>query len=562
MPKIVDKKTPKKTKKQPPKDRPVKYPEVAVQVAAGDQALTIEKMKEMLGWEEETEDVKFGPDYHLTDRNGNKIRLRNSTHNRGFDQRLGEKYMYEHLNKRWQVNGEPRILGKYGEVISGQHSMTGAVLAEQERQKDGKWEENWPGPVTMSTIVVVGIEETDEVVNTVDTGKPRSLADTIYRSEYFADLPPKERTKTSRACDWAIRLVQLRIGVEDAFNPRKSHGASLAFLDNHLTLPKCVRHVCEEDKGGAVSDIVTPGYASALCYLMAASKTDPDQYVNRVREGDRREKYLDLSMLKKALEFWALAGKKETPELRALRDRLKNYASRKDSLGNLIEVSLEEKIAVLILAWQCFSEGKVPTLKDVTPRYEPAKDDDSPPLLKDPPRLGGIDMAGDEEKVDVTETEDEEDKPEHEKLKEELEATRTDRVKALVKQRAEEKKAQKEAMKNAEPATNGKAMSPADEIRQQFAPLYEANPGKVIFFKSRTSGGLTCIDGDATKVSKVLGSPATKDPGGFVRFTVNKADAKEKLAKLLDEGMAIAVAEEVVSGMKEKSVKVSDYKPE
>lgn len=571
MPPIKSKKS-----KKVQQDRPVRYPEVAATVASGENALSQEKLKDLLGWQKETEEVKFGPDYHLTDRNGAKVRLANSTHNRGFDQRLGEKYMYEHLNKRWMVNGEPRILGKYGEVISGQHSMSGAVLAEQERLKDPRWQENWPEPVTMSTIVVVGIEETDDVVNTVDTGKPRSLADTIYRSAYFSDLAPADRKKASSLCQWGIRLVESRTGVEDAFNPRKSHGASLAFLDNHLTLVKIARHVAQEDKGGNVSSVITPGYASALCYLMAASKTDPDQYVNKTREGDRREKYLDLSLLGKAMEFWALVGKPETPELRAVRDRLKSYAKRdKDSLGNYIEVSLEEKIAILTLAWHAFAEGKVPTLKDVTPRYE-SGEEGAPPMLKDPPRIGGIDMFGDHEEPDVTEqdddgegeqeateesTEDGNEEPPHEKLRKDLEATRPDRVKALLAKRAAEKKAKRAEMAEAVPPTNGKAQSVADEIRADFAKLKAGHEDKVIFAKSKTSGNLTCIDEDADKVAKALGQKVTEE-SGYKSYVVKNGEVKTTLAKLIKKGLKVAVAEKVTSGFKNESVRVDDFTAE
>jgi hypothetical protein len=37
---------------------------------------------------------------------------------------------------------------------------------------------------------VYGVREDDDVVNTVNTGKPRSFADVVYRSKLFQKLPP------------------------------------------------------------------------------------------------------------------------------------------------------------------------------------------------------------------------------------------------------------------------------------------------------------------------------------------------------------------------------------
>lgn len=582
MPKIEEAptatKTPPKGKFKPKKnklaeERKVVHPELSAWECWGDKAITPEVAKEILGWEEETEEVKFGSDYHLADLTGKKVRLRNSTRNRPFSTALCLVYVQELLNRRWQINGETVVIGKFGEVISGQHRLAAVVLADQKRQAEVRWEENWgEGPVTLSTFAAVGVEETDEVVNTVDTGKPRSLSDTVYRSEHFADLVPKERNKASRACDWAIRLIQLRMGIKDAMNPRKSHGASLEFLANHLTLRRLVRHVCEEDKGGNISNLLTPGYASAVAYLMAASKSDPDTYVNKAREGNRLEKHLDLTFLDRAESFWRLVGKEGDPNLKAVRERLKLYAKRKDSLGKEIPVSLDEKVAILKLAWDVFAkEGKIPTVAQVTPKYLPGEDGDENPVLKGDYRLGGIDLGDehDEESADEEEEEDGEKSPED--LRKELEATRPSRVEnrkaELVKERNDklkaakaERDAKKSQMADAEPPTNGKVQSVTDQIREQYAAVAKDHEGKVLFFKSRSSGGLTTIDDDAVKVAKILGPAATKDPTGFTRFTISKADAKSKLAELLADGAEVVIAEEVPTGKPgEKTTKVTPY---
>ncbi len=405
------------------------------------------------------------------------------------------------------------------------------------------------------------MDESDEVVNTLDTGKPRSMADTLYRSEHFADLPPKQRKTASKVGGFAIKMLWARTGASrDPFSAIGTHGAFLQFLDDHLTLRKCVRHVIEEDAAGKVSDVLSPGYASAMMYLMTTCKSDPAQYLVKAKEGVRSEKHLDRSMLDRAEDFWRLVGKVDTPDLRAVRDRLKSYAKRVDEDGLPIPVSLEEKMAIITLAWITYAEGRNPTLAEVTPKYHPAKDDHTQPLMKDPPRLGGIDVADDEE-----EEEDEADPVKD--LKADLEATRPDRIKERYEQRKKEAKEEKDAKKaqmaSAEPATNGKPKSPTEEVREQYAAIAKDHPGKVIFVRSRTSGALTTIEDDAKRVAKVLKEKVTNDGNGLTRFVVAKGEVDAKLTKLVKAKVKVAVAEEVPTGkIGEKHVKVTDYVPE
>ncbi len=522
---------PRKPKKTPAPEREVRHPQPVTAEAWGDAALTSDKAKELLGWEEVTDNY-----YQLTDRDGKKVRFRNSQHNREFKIALADTYVQEILNKRWQLSGSSIDIGQYGEVLSGQHRLAAIVLAEQDRQKDPRWAENWPDQVTLSTWVHLGIDESDVVVNTIDTGRPRTLSDTIYRSEHFADLEPKKRAKASRACDWAIRLVQLRIGVKDAFNPRRTHGASLEFLDNHLTLRRAVRHVCEEDSDGKVSEVITPGYASALLYLMAASKTDPDQYLAKIKEGDRREKYLDLSLLDRAEEFW-LALAQGAEELRAVHKRLANYASRKNSLGQPIPVSLEEKIAVLALAWKVFAEGGTPELKDVTPRYHPAENEDDPPLLKDTPLLGGIDLGEDhdEEAADVEEDGDEgaeEEEDPVEAKKAELDSTREQRIKDEEQRIKGEQKANQQA----------KAAHKDD-----FDKLQAEHPGRFVLYRSK-SGGYIAGGEQAEELIKLLRLASFSRNNGSVRAIMPDKRLEEAVAKLHEAGHPVTVLEEKLMG--------------
>lgn len=533
MPKISEAnqtpKAKKSKKKAPAVERPIKHPAPAAVEAWGDKAITVEKMKEILGWREGTAEF-----YHLKDRDDKYIILDNSTRNRPFSMSLAEMYVQEHLNKRWRLNGENLIIGKYGEVISGQHRGAALILAEQDRVKEPRWQENWPDTITMSTFVAVGVEETDDVVNTVDTGKPRSLSDTIYRSEHFADLPPKPRKRASSMADWCIRMLWQRTGAQaDAFSPRRTHGASLEFLDNHRKIRQAVRHVLEEDADGGISAVLSPGYSSAMLYLMAAGKTDPVKYRAKAEEGQRSEKYLDFSLLDKAMEFWLLLGQEGSDISKSVSHKIKQLNRRQNADGEMIPATLDEKMIVVTYAWLAFLDGKEPKF----PREED--------LLKNPPLLGGIDLGedGDDGEVDSDDDEADEEDPVEAKRKE-LEATRPDRV----KQRYEEIKAEKEQVKEVKAAH-----------KDDFAKLQEENPGQFILYRSK-SGGYVAGGEQGEEAIKILGLKSFSRNNGSVRAIFPDKDFSMNLTKLQAAGKAVTVIEEKIVGQdREKKLVVTRH---
>ena len=148
-----------------PDGRPVKYPEVVTENMFGDTPLTVERAKELLGWEEVPDDEKKAQ-AAFVDLTGKPVRLRNNTRNRPFYMSLALTWAQEVLRKRWSgpngngktVNGETIIFGRTGEVISFQHRGVGLVFAEQMRTGPdaARWAEFWDGPVVMDTIAVFG----------------------------------------------------------------------------------------------------------------------------------------------------------------------------------------------------------------------------------------------------------------------------------------------------------------------------------------------------------------------------------------------------------------------
>jgi hypothetical protein len=169
----------------------VLYPEPTCELCLGDTAITVDKAKDLLGWEEEEEDgPTFGEFYtkELAKAYGRKVRLKFNVANRPIYPDVFMRLRQEHLNRRWQFNGEPIIIGRCGHVLNGQHTLISLILAEQERTgpRAQHWSLYHDKPITMDKAIMYGVSEEDSVVNTMDTCKPRSLADVIYRSPYFA----------------------------------------------------------------------------------------------------------------------------------------------------------------------------------------------------------------------------------------------------------------------------------------------------------------------------------------------------------------------------------------
>jgi len=364
------------------------YPEVEVRLHQGGEALVVDNMKQILGWTEEPEGAKWGSEYTLKDLEGKKIRLENNPTNRPFRMSLAKRYSAEILRKKWALNGETLIVDRMGHVQSGQHRGAGFILAEQDRKKNVEYWKTaygWKGPVVLETLLVYGISEKPEVVDTLDIGQKRSLGDVIFRNQDFGDLGERDQKKVSNMLAGATRLAWLRSGglnVSDA--PAFLHSEALDFIETHTTLHEDVLFVFNEDGGSGVdgrkiSFYISPGYAAALCYLMGAAKTSPEAY--------ETEGSIDTSLQSKAQEFWTLfalgAGlEKKNPIL-----VLRNLLPKIDASGAM---GRDEIVSSVIKAWNLWIDGKEATVKDV--RVKKTKNEAGKMILAEEPRIGGLDV--------------------------------------------------------------------------------------------------------------------------------------------------------------------------
>lgn len=369
-------------------ERRIVYAEVGVQLYNGDTPLTSQEAKRLIGWQVEDEQSNFGSNYDVMDREGKKVRLLNNSRNRPFDVALATTWESEVLKGHWKLNGESIILGQYGTVVSGQHRLVALILAGQAWSKEP---DRWPAWPTfepnMECLIVTGVDESDDTVNTIDTGRPRTLADVIYRSELFSNLKPFERADVATVASHAVSFIWNRVGAGKSLYNRakRTHTDAMEFLDNHKRILACVKHVQKNNDDRKIGRWISPGYAAGMLFFMGSSSSDFDKYHTRDLPS---EKGLDWSNWDRACDFWAeLANGSKAFD--AARSQLTPKASENGAVGT---ISKAERIATLAKAWQCFVSQKPITARSIALDY--STDEDGYPTLAESPTFGGID-AGD-----------------------------------------------------------------------------------------------------------------------------------------------------------------------
>lgn len=394
----MNKPTPKVDPTAPAK--PPKYPELRIEICKGDTAITMEKAKEMLGWETEADyvaklkavdanlnedSVKFGGDYFLTDRQGNKVRLGNNTRNRPWGEGVSLAYMQDILKKHWALNGETIIIGVNGRILSGQHRLIALIFAEQERTKDesaAHWAEFWDCPCVLECVVAYGVEESAHVTRTLDNVKSRSLSDVIFAdTEMFGQYKAVERKTVARMLDYSVRFLWSRAGEnKDQWAPKRTHAESLDFVDRHPRLKECIRHVFDADKGeNRIGKYIYPGHAAALLYLMGHAGTSHDDIEDYMVKRPTDEKGLKWGQFKKAKMFWTdLAN--DAPELKNLRLARRPLPNDTDGFSGFVFAeaddgggSFDERVGMLIRAWEAYKVDQPIDVLELT--YESATDD-------------------------------------------------------------------------------------------------------------------------------------------------------------------------------------------
>jgi hypothetical protein len=369
--------------------------------------LTAEKARAFLGWKQSPDSSKPFTDYLLKDRRGIPTRCYNIDKQRPLYAAVANQWMGEILGGHWNgdggdTNGESIIIGRTGLVIDGKHRLIGLVLAEQEWLKHPDKYPYWQEEPKIHCFINTGVREDTHAINTINTGKPRTLADAVYASGLFGDISAgkaKDRRKVqmlSKMMDHAIRFLWDRtMASETAFAPKRSHAESLDFIQRHPRILECVKHIYEENGDqGKLKYYPSPGYAAALLYLMGSSATDNylEDDTGYTQVSNPTEDLLDWSMWDKAVEFWHLLAAHD-PRMNHVRQAI---ADLLDSEGGSFR---NERIAILIKAWWCWSTGLEITEKAI--ELDIVTDIEGRPRLTETPRVGealgeacGIDLGG------------------------------------------------------------------------------------------------------------------------------------------------------------------------
>lgn len=492
------------------KEAKVLHPDPRIELRAGLEAITAAEAKLILGWT-----ITEGDEFLTRDTANNKVACTNNLNNRCLYGTTIKTLVQEQLRQRWRFNGEPIIIGKTGKLLNGQHTLISLVLAEEYREMQPElypWGDN---PVTIDKTIVYGVDEDDATINTMDTCKPRSLTDVIFRSESFTGMKAPERRAASRVMDSAIKLVWFRTHAQmDAYSVQRTHAEAIDFFTRHGKLLDAVKHIITENGGSEsrISKYLPLGVASGLLYLMACSGTSDDEL--KVYSDSRRESDLEFSRMDKACEFFVLFAT-SSQELKPLR-----YAIGKLGTGDIGGASVSEKVGTIVKAWTLFISGKKVTEDQLKLSY--TKDDDDIYILTDYPMLGGPDKG---ERQD----EEEEDDPE-------LTEAQVEKAKAEAKTEKEKPKAPKP--KKATVAPQEDDDEPKEPLDSQWRKIKDNHEDKILLFKS--DKGYNIFSEDATLVGATLRMKVEKKEG-VIALTLEKATAQARIAKLKEAGYVLGI---------------------
>jgi len=433
---VNDAAEPEPTELPDPIDRTeIKYPKITVinKTADGEGPLTPDEVKEIVGYCTDPITAKVNgfsekePLDTLPD--GTKFWFLYNTKNRPYYPAIARSYAQSILTGKWEANGESAVIGKTAECLSIQHRAGGLLIAEAERAANPEtWEHLWgEGPVTMPTILVFGVEETDRVVNTMDTGKGRTGADMLFRTEIMLQAFPNKQTRrvAGNIVTNAVKMLWDRMGVKQhSFTPQLNQAELHDFLIRHPKIVEAAAHILEEDtyegekkRGRVSSTILPPGYAAAVLFLMGVSDTDGDEY-NHVGDIDNYKKTvptqdgMDLGKWDKAAKFWSQLVDQNNTNLSGVRQAFlllqdkfmgrglpEGMEPLTDDSGAVIEAegchpSIDEKLIVLARAWNLYKKGKPVKADDCLPEVDSVKFDKNRrrKIVGELPNFGGVDV--------------------------------------------------------------------------------------------------------------------------------------------------------------------------
>lgn len=360
-------------------EREIIYPEYDCRIFAeskDDGPLTEEIASRLLGYQiSKDEESDYDEFLYRCPVSNRTVINDNNNQNRPFMKALAWHWSNVVLSRQWKVNGESMIIGETGMTLDCQHRLNGLMIAVARWRAAPEDFPAWDSEPFIESFVVYGISENRDVVNTINTGKSRSIADAIYASGIFEGVSAKESRILSKAVAFAIRLIWERTGAgADYITDKTTPVEALQFLDRHQTILPMLQELYDLDneEDSAISNYLHIGYATALMYLMSTCKTGKAYF-----EADERdEDNASFSGSTKAKNFWERIAKGDEiaqPLLRVL-DKFKAE-----------EASQLHYIAAIVKSWNLYVKGQDLTNSKIKPKQNEFG------VLTENPVIGGLD---------------------------------------------------------------------------------------------------------------------------------------------------------------------------
>jgi len=398
-PKAIAKKLPER-KEEKKEEEEVTYSHVEVALFVGDKRLLpanvlanpldSDAAKALLGWTVPDEKGNF-VDFDFTDMNGVTVKCTRLNHQRPFKRPKAIRYAHEILDRQFEFNGEPILLGNKAAVLDGQHRLIALEFAKQlwEADKVKYWK--WETPPTIDVVLIAGIPEEIKRINTINTGTSRTMADAFYAANLFPNSNKKVKKNICKAAGHAISMLWFRTGANvNAFSTKRTHAESLDFLERHPRLATYLETTFNWAEECGKELPLSPGYSAALLYLMASTATenikDGEGYHETVLPTEER---LDFSYEEVALDYW-----------KSLFFRKQSVQPVLDVLNDLVLDGrpIEEKLAAIILGWRSWLSNEAAEVLaeevDLESNVGYSVNGEGVKKLSKAVFIGGIDTAG------------------------------------------------------------------------------------------------------------------------------------------------------------------------
>lgn len=300
--------------------------------------------------------------------------------NRPFSLSIAKDYALDMLQGDWHDNGESLTYDRRSRIVSGQHRLGAVLLAEKLRLKEislrskgrpGKLHFQVPkDPVRIPVLIVHGVSDKPEVVDSVDRGIVRKGSDVLFR-RLDSSLGTKEHKALTRDIAAGAKLVWTRAGGKLVADRTKFPTPELIrFLDWHPHFVDVVSWVREIDRqsDGSISSLVATAQWAGMVYLFGTSGTDitsPE---------------IDLGRMDEAKEFTKeFAEQANLPAGHPALVLRQVYTKQKDA-GTRDRDAI---VAAAVNAWNFRVSGRLEGLKPSDIAWKPSKE---------MPRCGGLDL--------------------------------------------------------------------------------------------------------------------------------------------------------------------------